>query len=200
MVVRLRHAFVSPRLKEFKKRTWKQTPDMSAFYPGAGTDFAPPVLFPGIKTWWFMDQQPRAAHDDAPPTFLTRLDHAAERCGFRLQTVADTLRVYRSASTDQTIFYETRTCFPGAWDSTKHVGTTLVLCGYDVESSGVLPASFFPSYPNIITNSLTETTIWTAHVSPVQSVSVIQYPTSIEHWQAKNQTAEVFRDFSIKQN
>ena len=31
---------------------------MSAFYPGAGLVFSPVILFPEIKTWYYLDSQP----------------------------------------------------------------------------------------------------------------------------------------------
>ena len=32
----------------------------SAFYPGAGTDIVPPIVFRSIKHWTYMDSQPRS--------------------------------------------------------------------------------------------------------------------------------------------
>ena len=178
---------------------------MSAFYPGAGTDFVPPVLFPDIKTWWYMDSQPRSEYGDYTdfycPTFLNRLDQIAFQCGFQLQTMDQTVRTYYSPSTDQTIHYETNTVFPAAWDPIKHAGTTLVLCGYDIENDGttILPSSFFVSYPHIITNSITHESVWMNHVSPFHSISMIEYPDDVEYWLTEHNTKETLQKlYSIK--
>ena len=166
---------------------------MSAFYPGAGTDLAPPVLFPGIKTWWYMDGQPRSEHGDDPvfyrPDFLGRLDQVMSQCGFQLQREDGEKRRYYSESTDQTIHYETSTLFPGGWDPVKHAADTLVLCGYDIQCA---PPGFFASYSSIITNSITVDTI-----HPIKSVKRIEYPllTDLEYWMPEHCTKDHYQRY-----
>jgi hypothetical protein len=179
---------------------------MSAFYPGAGTDLVPPVLFPNIKTWWYMDSQPHSEYGDTVilcrPTFINQLNQIMNQCGFQLHAADGTLRIYYSPSTEQTIYYETNTNFPGSWDPAKHVGTTLVLCGYDIENDGTiaLPSSFFVSYPIIITNNITCASVWTKYVSPFHAISVIEYPDDVEYWRIENSTKEAFQKYSVRKD
>jgi hypothetical protein len=172
---------------------------MIAFYPGAGTDLSPPVLFPEIKTWWYMDSQPQSEYGDVilhRPKFLNQLNQTMNQCGFKLLQVEDTLRTYFSLSTDQTIYYETSTVFPKAWDPVKHAGSTLVLCGYDMES-GPIPPSFFSSYSHIITDNLTSKDVWTKNILPTHTLSRMNYPkdNSYEYWLPEKETAENIRTF-----
>ena len=170
---------------------------MIAFYPGAGTDLSPPLLFPEIKTWWYMDSQPQSEYGDVilyRPKFLNQLNQTMNQCGFELLQVEDTLRTYFSLSTDQTIYYETSTVFPKAWDPSKHAGSTLVLCGYDMESYG---PSFFSSYSHIITDNLTCEDVWTKNIIPTHTLSKMNYPkyNSYEYWLPEKETAENIRTF-----
>ena len=170
---------------------------MSAFYPGAGTDLTPVVLFPEIKTWHYMDSQPQSEYGDVilyRPKFLNQLNQTMNQCGFELLQVEDTLRTYFSLSTDQTIYYETSTVFPKAWDPNKHAGSTLVLCGYDMESSG---PSFFSSYSHIITDNLTCKDVWAKNILPTHTLSRMNYPkdNSYEYWLPEKETAENIRTF-----
>ena len=169
----------------------------SAFYPGAGTDLTPPVLFPDIKTWWYMDGQPRSEHGDDPvfyrPKFLGRLDQTMRQCGFELQRTEGVVRRYYSSATGQTIHYETSTLFPGAWDPVKHAGKTLVLCGYDIDDV-VLPPSFLSSYAELITNSIT---VWTKHVLPTHAIKRIEYPSRLEYWMTEHCTKDHFQKYYL---
>jgi hypothetical protein len=180
---------------------------MSAFYPGAGTDLTPPILFPEIKTWHYMDSQPRSEHGDNiffyRPTFLVNLDQTMTQCGFELLRVEGTLRTYFSPSTDQTIYYETSTVFPGAWDPVKHAGSTLILCGYDIESSGPIPPSFFSSYSHILTDNTTGEDVWTKNILPAHTLSIMNYPKddSYPYWIIEKATTENIRTFvSVQRN
>ena len=173
---------------------------MSAFYPGAGTDLTPAVLFPEIKTWYYMDSQPQSEHGDVVlyrPKFLNELDQAMQRCGFKMKEVENHFLTYFSSDTEQTIYYETSTIFPKAWDPVKHAGSTLVLCGYDMESSGPIPPSFFSSYSHIITDNLTGEDIWAKNILPTHTLSRINYPkdNSYEYWNAEKETSENIRTF-----
>jgi hypothetical protein len=169
---------------------------MSAFYPGAGTNLAPPVLFPEIKTWYYMDSQPQSEYGDRAilyrPKFLNHLDQTMNQCGFKKKEVDRNLLTYFSSDTEQSIYYEINTNFPAAWDPVKHAGSTLVLCGYDMESSGPIPPSFFSSYLNIITDNLTSEDIWTKNILPTHTLSRINYPKygSFEYWLVEQETSE----------
>ena len=174
---------------------------MSAFYPGAGTDLTPVVLFPEIKTWYYMDSQPQSEYGDTVilyrPKFLNQLDQTMNQCGFKMKEVDHNLITYYSYDTEQTIYYEINTNFPTAWDPVRHKGFTLVLCGYDMESSGSIPPSFFSSYSHIITDNLTDKDVWTKNILPTHTLSRINYPKegSFEYWLIEQQTSENIRTF-----
>ena len=168
----------------------------TAFYPGAGTDLTPPVFVPEIKTWYYMDIQPFSNHG-----FFAKLNQVMIQCGFKLQKTEDNLCTYFSSSTTQTIYYETSTLFPQAWNPTKHAPlqstSTLVLCGYDIEYADVLPPAFFPSFSHIITNSVTLETVFDKHVLPFHTFSRIEFPLSsaLEYWLTPNKTKAFFEQF-----
>lgn len=174
---------------------------MSAFYPGAGSDMAPPVLFPEIKTWYYMDSQPQSEYGDTVilyrPTFLNHLDRTMKQCGFNMKEIDNNLLTYFSSDTEQTIYYETSTVFPKSWDPVKQAGSTLVLCGYDMNSSGPIPPSFFSSYSHIITDNLTNKDVWTKNILPTHTLSRINYPKegSFEYWLIEQQTSENLQTF-----
>jgi len=172
---------------------------MAAFYPGAGTDLTPVVLFPEIKTWYYMDSQPQSEHGDVVlyrPKFLNQLDQAMQRCGFKMKEVENHFLTYFSSETEQTIYYETSTVFPKAWDPVKHAGSTLVLCGYDMESE-TIPPSFFSSYSHILTDNLTSKDVWTKNILPTHTLSRMNYPKddSYSYWNPEQETAENIRTF-----
>jgi hypothetical protein len=174
---------------------------MTAFYPGAGTDLTPVVLFPEIKTWYYMDSQPRSEYGDTVilyrPKFLNQLDQSMQQCGFKMKEVENHFLTYFSSETGQTIYYETSTNFPTSWDPIKHEGSTLVLCGYDMESSGPIPPYFFSSYSHILTNNLTVDDLWKKNILPTHTLSRMNYPTdkSYEYWNPEIETAENIRKY-----
>ncbi len=105
------------------------------------------------------------------------------QCEFQLQCEDGAWRRYYSASTDQTIHYETNTLFPEGWNPVKHSADTLVLCGYDIQSA---PPGFFSSFSSIITNSVTVDTT----IPSIKSVQRIEYPslTDLEYWMPEHCT------------
>jgi hypothetical protein len=167
---------------------------MSAFYPGAGTDLIPPVLFPEIKTWWYMDQL-------SYPDFIDHVERAMNRCGFQLETIDGNRRTYYSVSTRQSIYYQFGTVFPNDWDSLIHAlssKNTLVLCGFDIQSCGTLPPHFFSHYLTIITNNRTERSSWKEHVYHVHNVLEIRL---YDHWNSKEQSIDtILANASVEKN
>ena len=61
---------------------------MSAFYPGAGTDVVPIVMFPYITSWLLLDSQPKSEFGAKldpgfeRPKFLSDLDQVLKKIGF----------------------------------------------------------------------------------------------------------------------
>lgn len=160
-----------------------------AFYPGAGMDLTPPVLFPEIKTWRYMDRL-------GSSYFLSALDRIMNQCGFELQKTEENLLIYFSSSTAQTIFYEINTLFPLDWNRTKHAphNSTLILCGYDIESERYVSDSFFASYSHIVTNSITVESIFEQNILPFHTFAQIEFPpSSTEYWLPQNKTKAIFQ-------
>lgn len=169
---------------------------MSAFYPGAGTDLAPPVLFPEIKHWIYLDCQPNSEHGNNPifarPFFLSRLNRTMSQCGFMIQSVQGDVRIYRKEATDQVIRYETNSVFPEAWDPVRHKADALVCCGFDFDDR--VPPGFFASYSHIITDSITCEDTWKPHRLPHHHVSILMYDkTDWEYWNVEQETTEHFQ-------
>jgi hypothetical protein len=168
---------------------------MSAFYPGAGDDLAPPVLFPEIKHWTYLDSQPNSEYGHtiiARPLFLSRLDRVMSQCGFMIQSVQGDLRIYRKEETDQVIRYETNSVFPDAWDPVRHAADALVCCGFDLDD--LVPSGFFAAYPHIITNSITCDNTWKRNRLPHHRVSILNYnKTDWEYWNVEQETTEHFK-------
>ena len=155
---------------------------MSAFYPGAGTDLVPPVLFPEIKTWFYMDSRPHGCCS----RFLPELDKAMRAAGFNFQEADGNRLTY--ASGDQTIYYDTCSIFPDAWDRLLHANmkyNTLVVANHEVDK--VLPVGFFSSYAHIITYSTTSRS-WRDHLYDSHTISEITSHASegVHHSVEKN--------------
>jgi len=175
---------------------------MSAFYPGAGTDLTPPILFPKIKSWYYMDSQPRSEYGAYPilsrPTFIKRLDQTMTQCDFELSEVKGDLRIYYSPSTKQTIYYETNTNFPDDWNSTRHKADTLVLCGYDIHDQESRDLTeLFSSYSHVITDNLTVDSVWKKDILPTHTLSQINYPKddSFSYWITERETSKNIRKY-----
>lgn len=139
---------------------------MSAFYPGAGTDLVPPLLFPEIKTWYYMDSRPHGCCS----SFLRQLDRAMRTAGFDHQGTEGNRLTYSSG--DQTIYYDTRSVFPDAWDRLQHANmkyNTLVL-SHEMENE--LPVGFLSSYAHMISYS-TSPPSWRARLYHSHTLSEI---------------------------
>lgn len=115
---------------------------MSAFYPGAGTDITPPILFRNIKNWIYMDSQPKSR-----VSFISKLLMIMLQNEFELKAVDSDTYTFYNRSHDQTIRYETNT------DDlrTSRECKTLVLIGYSLTN---MPSNFISSYTHIITDSI----------------------------------------------
>ena len=65
----------------------------SAFYPGAGLDIFPLIMFRNIKKWIYMDSQPRSEFGDnfyegfARPKFIEKLKQIMEQNEFKLSII-----------------------------------------------------------------------------------------------------------------
>jgi hypothetical protein len=126
---------------------------MSAFYPGAGTDIVPPVLFRSIKNWLYMDSQPNSEFGEGlyKTTFIPRLLTIMLQNEFELKEINGDAYTFYNRDHDQTISYETNTLFPDDLKEKHRQCKTLVLIGYPLKDK---PPDFVSSYDTIITDSL----------------------------------------------
>lgn len=127
-----------------------------AFYPGAGTDIIPPILFRNIKNWIYMDSQPKSEFGNKINSgyrqkFFPNLLTIMLQNEFDLKGIeGDTLTFYNSLH-EQTIKYETNSVFPEDLRQRHRDCDTLVLVGYSLTNP---PPNFISSYKNIIIDSI----------------------------------------------
>jgi hypothetical protein len=176
---------------------------MSAFYPGAGTDVVPIVMFPHITSWLLLDSQPRSEFGSKldpgfeRPKFLSHLDQVMTQIGFTKAVVNGDSLLYYNTKTNQSVRYETNTVFLDYIQSGRHLGyETLVLCGFDTESSRP-PTRWKDSFRHIIVDSKS-----LQHGPPPKNklISSMIYQTEWEYWLHHNMTREqIAKHVSINQ-
>ena len=80
----------------------------SAFYPGAGTDIVPPIVFRSIKHWTYMDSQPRSEVGNdfykgfSRPQFIPTLITVMNQNGFELSTTEEDVFTFYHPIHEQT--------------------------------------------------------------------------------------------------
>ena len=127
---------------------------MSAFYPGAGTDIVPVILFRSIKNWLYMDSQPNSEFGEGvyKTSFIPTLLTIMLQNEFELKAINGDTYIFYNREHSQTINYETNTLFPDDLKSKHRECQTLVLIGgYPLKNK---PSDFVSSYDHIITDSL----------------------------------------------
>lgn len=158
----------------------------SAFYPGAGTHIIPPILFRSIKTWIYMDSQPRSEFGNkieeglSRPRFIPKLMTVMNQNGFTLQTVEDDVYTFYHPEHHQTIRYETNSVFPDALQTRHRTCDTLVMCGYELTNP---PSDFITSYSHIITDSKTGYSKSEEAILLTKNVSTMVYDTNWTYWE-----------------
>ena len=164
----------------------------SAFYPGAGIDIVPAVVFRSIKQWFYMDSQPRSEFGNniqdgfSRPRFIPSLITAMHQNGFKLQTTEEHVFTFYNPIHEQTIRYETNAVFPEALQSYHRECDTLVLCGYQFTNP---PQDFMASYSHIITNSHTVIDEEEEQILSSKRVSTMIYNERWHYWKPANLTA-----------
>jgi hypothetical protein len=163
----------------------------SAFYPGAGTDIVPPIVFRSIKHWTYMDSQPRSEFGNnfykgfSRPRFIPTLITVMNQNGFELRTTeADVFTFYHPIH-EQTIRYETNSVFPDALKRHHLECDTLVLCGYELTNP---PRNFIDYYSHIITNSHTVIDETDEKILLSKDVSTMIYNNNWCYWEPANLT------------
>ena len=158
----------------------------SAFYPGAGTHIIPPILFRSIKTWIYMDSQPRSEFGNkmdtgfSRPRFIPKLITVMNQNGFTLKTVEEDVYTFYNTEHEQTIRYETNAVFPDALQTRHRICDTLVMCGYELKNP---PPNFIASYSHIITDSKTGYSESEEEILLKKNVSTMVYDTNWTYWE-----------------
>ena len=148
-----------------------------AFYPGAGLDLDPPLVFRSIKSWFYVDSRPRYEYGESQENqeeFIDELKSVMEKNGFTFMDQEGDVYLFSSETHHQTIVYETNAIFPTCLHKHHLDCDTLVLCGYQLNNP---PPSFLEHYPYIITNSKTvhDVDIDVELSHPLKTVYTIMY-------------------------
>lgn len=158
---------------------------MSAFYPGAGTDIIPPILFRNIKKWIYMDSQPNSEFGNKiglgyRTKFIPKMLSIMIQNGFELQSVEENTYTFFNRIHDQKIIYETNTVFPEDLRYRHRECDTLVLIGYSLTNP---PTDFVSSYSDIITDSLSRTDPVEQSLLLFKNVSLIVVDNDFSYWE-----------------
>ena len=162
----------------------------SAYYPGAGTDIVPPIVFRSIKKWYYMDSQPNSEFGNDMyegfyrKQFIPNLLQIMNQNDFEFIKKEKDVYTFHNHTYDQTIIYETNAVFPIALQPYHLACDSLVLCGYELTNP---PKDFISSYPHIITDTKTlheetQETLLT------KNVSTMVYDNDWEYWKDINLT------------
>lgn len=162
----------------------------SAFYPGAGTDLMPPILFPEITYWIYMDSLPRSESYVRTP-FLSRLCTAMKQTGFELSSQQDNIYYFVHEQRGQTIQYETN----GDLLDVNRDCDTLVLCGSSVRS---MNNETIDSFSSIITNSITVHPIEREQLLCHRTVYTIMIDRQWEYWDSTKTISDIQKNCHIE--
>ena len=165
---------------------------MTAFYPGAGTDIVPPVLFRNIKNWIYMDSQPKSEFGNEIATgyrtkFIPKMLTIMIQNGFQLQSVQSDIYTFYNQQYDQKITYETNTVFPEDLRYRHRECDTLVLIGYSLINP---PLNFVSSYKHIITDSLSRSDPTEQSTLLFKNISLIVMDKEYIYWEEDECTTE----------
>jgi len=130
----------------------------SAFYPGAGLDVFPPIMYRDIEFFIYMDSQPlsefgNTIFDGAQrPKFIQILIKIMDQNNFKLILIEDNNLTFFNSEYNQTILYETNSVFPQDLQQRHYDCNTLILCGFDTAEQTI---DLINRFDNIITNNIT---------------------------------------------
>ena len=159
---------------------------MSAFYPGAGTDIIPVILFRNIKNWIYTDSQPNSVFDNVSKTkFIPKMLSIMIQNGFELQSIEEDTYILYNHLYDQKIRYETNSIFPEDLRQRHHDCDTLVLIGHPLTNQ---PIDFVSSYSHIITDSLSRSDPAEQSLLLFKNVSLIVIDKDFTYWEPSEYT------------
>jgi hypothetical protein len=165
---------------------------MSAFYPGAGTDIVPPVLFRNIKNWIYMDSQPKSEFGNEIGTgyrtqFIPKILTIMLQNNFELQSVDSDIYTFYNREYEQKIRYETNTVFPEDLRRRHRECDTLVLIGHTLLNP---PPNFVTSYEHIITDSMSRSDPDEQSALLFKNVSLLVVDKDYIYWETSECTTE----------
>jgi len=155
---------------------------LSAFYPGAGIDLHPPVLFRTIKTWHYMDSQPNRVE---LPDFINQMKQVMAQNGYDLQSIQENVYTFYHPEHGQTIHYETNSVFPDACQDRHYVCDTLVCCGFDMGKHAI---EFITRFPHIITDNQTVFEPYEETILLTKDVYTMVMAKNWEYWNREKKT------------
>ena len=162
----------------------------SAFYPGAGTDVFPLIMFRNIKKWIYTDSQPNSEFGDMMfegcnrPRFIGLLIQNMKQNDFELESINDNIYTFYNKEYEQQVIYETNSVFPRHVQQRHYDCDSIVLCGFDMEDDTI---NFINSFQHIITNNITIFESDTEQLLMSKDVSTMVYDDNWEYWQSKNE-------------
>lgn len=188
---------------------------MSAFYPGAGLDFSPVVLFPNISKWYYLDSQPLSEFGNIRssgyerPNFIPNLQQCMKQLNFDLiYKNVKGLYIYYNGKRKQYIIYYTNHIFPDDLHifNDKAIDT-LVLCGFDTlniddDDERLLPRpeNYLNKFKMIICNSHSYygDDLELIEIYKQKDNITTMYPHNNDYWKIENQTYEYLNNFKYK--
>ncbi len=165
--------------------------DFVAFYPGAGLDIAPIVLFPHITEWYYMDSQPMSEFGSTifegceRPRFIERLKTIMGQIGMECMVHTEHSLFFTHPHTQCKVTYYINAVFPKALEYCYLPCNVLVACGY---SMSPCPPHFMARWTHIITNDHTDTDEWMPEWKHAR-VTTIVWDVE-DHFLDENQTVE----------
>ena len=163
---------------------------LSAFYPGAGTDITPPILFRNIKKWIYMDSQPKSEFGNKinfeyRQKFFPKLLTIMLQNEFELKSIEGDILTFYNRSHGQTIRYETNSIFPEDLRQRHRDCDTLVLIGYTLTEP---PPNFISSYEHIIIDSMDRADPAEQSILLFKNVSVLIVDKDFMYWEPSEYT------------
>lgn len=170
----------------------------SAFYPGAGLDIFPPIMFRHIKNWIYMDSQPGSEFGDIKfngcerSKFIEQLKQIMVQNEFTQKNIDSNTYTFYNSEYKQTIRYETNSVFPHFLKQQHYDCDTLVLCGFSMDDK---PLGFINKYSHIITNNITCHDLEDEELLLSKKVSTMIINKEWEYWETKNQLSHIIHEY-----
>jgi hypothetical protein len=158
---------------------------MTDFYPGAGYDFSPVVLFPNTKEWIFMDSLPNAKFNSYRANhFINRLMTVAKQFSLELVETKYNKLIFTNKSV--TVTYYINSIFPNDLEKLNIKYSTLYLCGFGPDEGW--DVGFLNKFNHIITqkHNLNDINIKNTNIK----ISYVEINPEFKYWLDDNRIPE----------